>query len=697
MKRPSVTKSPAVADQQPIGYYSVMIRSNRIVASFFLILVGIVGAVTARGEDELQSALEQLAAGDTLAAIEQLERTDLKSIRDPQWFILLGALHRSRNTVVDRLKSQYVLERALQLFPNDPDVLQALGMTYFSQTFYPDAARCFRRAIEIDPDICVSKYKLGVTYYERWKLRVNAFVDDAAKARAWLKFTLECDSTNVDAAIRYVYSLYALDRVDEAVDASRHYSQVFPANPEFPLLVGTAAYDRDQSAEADSCYQVALTLMGEEELAAYTTLGRNILGYDDMGIYEDANEDERAVMDHAFWVVRDPDPTTDINERFLEHVYRTFRADLFFSHSKVHISWVKPQIRGWNTERGEISIKFGWPTDIHASYGGDRFESWTYVSPGQIHEFFFSDRFLNGNLQIPPSRSSKLAFARHEHRVTLFKPPAIPVNGAMDAMAFKDDDFQCSVYVAMQVNADSVLNNIDVSSLNEFHVRARFFDEDWVVERSAADTLRALDMAMVPGSQCRLFDVVTRHQMPFGRYNLACAFEDDGQMTLASFVGRTESDRLLGSAIITSDLVFLREGSEGSSIARRGEILPVNPWRAYAHGQPVRVYFEIYNLNVVGGRSRYRLTFGIHKDPEESPSAWNRLGRAVTGFVGIGGGDPEVTQTFERVGLEHDGRERIAIDIDSLEEGPYRLVVTVTDLHTGERTETGKNFVKVGL
>jgi hypothetical protein len=72
------------------------------------------------------------------------------------------------------------------------------------------------------------------------------------------------------------------------------------------------------------------------------------------------------------------------------------------------------------------------------------------------------------------------------------------------------------------------------------------------------------------------------------------------------------------------------------------------------------------------------------------------LGRAVTGVVGFGGGDPEVTQTFERAGPSHDEWERIAIDVGSLKEGSYRLVVTVTDLHTGKRTETGKNFVKVG-
>jgi hypothetical protein len=319
------------------------------------------------------------------------------------------------------------------------------------------------------------------------------------------------------------------------------------------------------------------------------------------------------------------------------------------------------------------------------------------MSPGQIHEFFFSDRFMNGNLQIPPSRSSKLVFARHQNRTTAYRPDAIAVNGVMDAVAFKDDEFQSSIYVVAQINADSVLDAVDLSSIEDFYVRSRFFDADWQAEHSAADTIRAFNLPMIPGSRYRLFDVVRRYPMPFGHYNVAFAFEDGGGVTSAVFVGHAQSTRLIGPATVASDLLFLRSGTEGASIVRGGEVLLANASCAYSQGQALGVYFEVYNLSVVEGRSQYRLTFNIHKDPEVPPSAWNRLGRTVTGFVGLTSSEPAVAQTFDRVGLDHDAQERIAIDIGSLAEGRYRLVVTITDLHTGGRTETGKNFVKVGV
>jgi GWxTD domain-containing protein len=647
-----------------------------------------------RGDQRVQKAMECLGAGDTLAAIDHFNHADLESIRDPQLFILHGRLLRSCGTIVDRLNSQYVLERAVQLFPDDPYVVQELGLTYFSQTFYPDAARAFLRAIEIDPGLCDAKHKLGVTHYERWKLRVNAYMDEAASARRWLKAAIECDPRNGDAATRYVYVLYALDRKDEAEKETRDNAARFPTMPEFPLLAGTIAYEKQQYAVADSCYRIALARMGDGEVEAYASLDRNLLGYDDMTVYEKASEDEQASIDHAFWVVRDFDPTTDINERFLEHVYRTFRADLYFSHSSVHVTWVKPQTRGWDTERGEISIKFGWPSDIHASHGGDRFESWTYVTFGQIHEFYFSDRFQNGKLQIPPNRSEKLVFARNQNQTTRYRPEATIVDGAMDAVVFKNDEFTSSVYVTMQINADSLLNSLDVENLQEFHARSRFFDEDWKVEHTTIDTIGVLDAAMISGSQHNLYDIVLHSQLPFSNYNLACAFEDNGRATIATFIGQCDAERFAGSDVRVSDLLYLRSVPGGTSIVRGGEVLPANPWRAYAPGQQLNVYFEIYNLDLSGGQSRYRLSFEIHDSPADPPSAWNRLGRAVSRFVGIDDGEPAVAQTFERVGENYDERERIAIDVGSLEEGRYRLIVTVTDLQNHEQDRSSKIFYK---
>lgn len=673
-----------------------MVRSGSCKSLFVLILLCLgIGAV--RGEEpRVGLALDALGAGDTLAAVDHLDHADLEAIGDPALFILHGRLLRSDGTIVGRLNSQYVLERAVQLFPEDPNVLQELGLTYFSQTFYSDAARCFERALEIDPGMCDAKYKLGVTHYERWKLRVNAYHDEAMAARRWLEAAVECDPGNDDAAVRYTYTLYALDRTDEADRCARECAARFPDMAEFPLLAGTIAYDDGRYAAADSCYRIALARMTEVELVAYTSLHRNVLGYDDMKVYDNVSDEEKARIDRSYWVVRDFDPTTDINERFLEHVYRTFRADLYFSHSSTHIAWVKPQTRGWDTERGEISIKFGWPDNIHASHGGTRFESWTYVTPGQVHEFFFNDRFLNGNLQIPPSRSEKLQYARHQNRVTHYRPSALVVGGAMDAVVFKDDNFSSSIYVTVQVDADSILNNIDPAALGVFHVRGRFFDEDWNVEHTVIDSVPAPGAPVVAGSDRDLYDVVLHSELPFGNYNLACAFEDTGHLAVATFIGQCDGERFADSKVLVSDLLFLRGAPGGTAIVRGDHRLPANPWRAYAHGQPLEVYFEIYNLDVSAGRSEYRLSFEIHESPADPPSAWNRLGRAVARFAGFDGGDPTVVQTFERTGQGYEERERIAIDVGTLDEGRYRLIVTVTDLHRGDRAQASKIFYKTG-
>lgn len=660
-------------------------------------LLAVYSAVLPAARDKgLEKVTEYLGAGDTLAAIYCLEHADLEGTRDPRWFILLGRLHRSRGTIVDRVKSQYVLERAVQLFPENPAVLQEMGLTYFSRTFYPDAARSFKRALEIDPGLCETRYKLGVTYYERWKLRVNAFFDDADEARAWLESAVGCDSSRCDAAVRYVNVLYALACDAEASDNSMIFARRFPAAPEFPLMIGVVAYERNQAALADSAFRAAVALMNEGEKAAYTSLHRNVLGYDDLAVYERAGEDERAVMNRAFWINGDPDPTNDLNERFLEHVYRTYRADLFFSHSRVHAAWTKPQIRGWNTERGEISIKFGWPDKIYATYGGDRQEHWTYVNGFDEHTFVFTDRFLNGNLQIPPDRSEKLVYARHENRVTTFKPLAALINGAMDVVVFKDDDLNASVYVAAQINADSVLNTVDLASFRRWHARTRFFDTSWNEAHATAETLGVADLPLVDGTQYRLFDVVSRHRMPFDDYLTAFAFEDDRKTVLAVFTGQSDGSRMIGDALALSDVLLLREGTTGASFVRRDELLLANPWKTYQTGQPLRAYFEIYNLSVTGGESRYRITYEIRDHPERPLNSWNKLGRWMAGVVGTRDGDPHVAQSYTRAGYGHDESEKISIDIDVLKGGRYRLIITVEDLNSGETAAVDKTFYKAG-
>ena len=84
-----------------------------VVASLVVAIVS--GTVTQAADERLEEALAALEAGDTLLAIYHLDRADLEAAGDPHWFMLHGRLLRSRGSIVDRLNSQYVLERAVLL------------------------------------------------------------------------------------------------------------------------------------------------------------------------------------------------------------------------------------------------------------------------------------------------------------------------------------------------------------------------------------------------------------------------------------------------------------------------------------------------------------------------------------------------------------------------------------------------------
>ena len=205
----------------------------------------------------------------------------------------------------------------------------------------------------------------------------------------------------------------------------------------------------------------------------------------------------------------------------------------------------------------------------------------------------------------------------------------------------------------------------------------------------------AFNVPRVQGTLFDLFDVAKQFRMPFDYYNIAFAFQDGAGEVISVLRCHSDGNHLITDDVITSDLLFLRDSADGATIVRGGKILHPNPWRIYGHGQRLRVYFEVYNLNVTGGRSEYRVTYEISGDPETPRRAWNRLGRAVAGLFGVGG-DPVAAQSFVRVGTSHSDQEQIAIDVDALKNGRHRLSVSIHDLRSGDKTVMRKNFFKVG-
>lgn len=95
---------------------------------------------------------------------------------------------------------------------------------------------------------------------------------------------------------------------------------------------------------------------------------------------------QRAI--YNYWLERDTDTTTAINEKLSEYKERISFANKYFSRGDI--------MPGWKTERGRVLLKYGFPTnrEIYRQRGEKKAaEEWQYDELYGGSYFFFIDRF----------------------------------------------------------------------------------------------------------------------------------------------------------------------------------------------------------------------------------------------------------------------------------------------------------------
>lgn len=89
---------------------------------------------------------------------------------------------------------------------------------------------------------------------------------------------------------------------------------------------------------------------------------------------------------YKFWQLRDPDPTTRINEKRDEFLKAIEYADTYFKYGNFK--------EGWRTERGRVLLKYGFPTrrDRTPAIGENRaYETWFFAEVQGGSYFHFVD------------------------------------------------------------------------------------------------------------------------------------------------------------------------------------------------------------------------------------------------------------------------------------------------------------------
>jgi GWxTD domain-containing protein len=460
------------------------------------------------------------------------------------------------------------------------------------------------------------------------------------------------------------------------------------------MLLGAIAYDDGRFDYAMAEFQRGLERMDYDLAHEYGDLFE-LLAYGERFRYEEALDPKRAVIERVYWIDRDPDPTTAINERRLEHFYRMFIADLYFS-------CFRPPIRGWRTERGAAIVKFGWPWNIERTLGDSwhsgRIERWYYVQRGKLRQFVFEDEYLSGNLRIPIYADSMVVVLRYGPRSSSYRTEAVSLPGAMDVAVFKDDEFSSTVYLAAMVDADSLRDTVNMGDVDYFYFRGAFFDGEWAADHRFADTLWTSEVPLASEGRARFYHIGRSVSLPFDSYHVACAFEDQFGTARALFKDTGDSFRFVKAELAVSDILFLSPPENRVlSFSRNGKALYPNPGRDYKNEQRLAVYFEVYGLGLTQRRTDYDVTFHIYEAREKLPSPWARFGRRLVDLAGFGDDrDPAVSQTIRRRGISHTAAEEMLINVDALDPGRYELAISIVDRISDETTHISAEFSKIG-
>src|SRR5690606_39106823 len=365
---------------------------------------------------------------------------------------------------------------------------------------------------------------------------------------------------------------------------------------------------------------------------------------------------DTAAFAEAFWQRRDPRLLSAQNERRLEHLARLALADLLFTEAH-------RDRRGWESARGEVAVRYGLPLReaSQLSLRDGRFTRWVYDD----FSLLFHDAFASGDADFWSSASGEDEFTR-AHSLMRRVPerfdyaPAHRVPFPFAAATFRGESGRTDVAVHLGVPGEPP----QALTLGAFLLA----DGAVVAEARRSVTRRTA-----------LPETVTLAARP-GAYTLAAEFER-GAAAVGFERAPLDVPDYAGRGLALSDLVLAHhveeaEAGDAGGFVRRGYRIAPAVEPVFSSAQPIHLYVEAYNLETVGGRSRYAVE--VRLEPE-APGGLAGLARRL-----LGADERGVAVEFEGEAAGADLGEYVVLDASRRAPGPYLLTLRLRDRASGE-------------
>ena len=616
---------------------------------------------------------------------------------------------------MDRVDLDYYFGNVVELFPDHYDAYFKLGVFYESLRYYDKAMKAYSRQIAVNPGHSITPARLA---YVAMRLK---------------------------SAGKKTYSL----------DELKEMAQTKPK--EYLPLLAEMHVERGDFAQAQAAFERYFQFLDPTEREYYQSLSL-VASVEVLSKIRVALGRSLTQLREVFWLEQDPTPTTQVNERRVEHYRR-----VHFARSNFAEGLEEWHGRGWD-RRGDVYIRLGHPdhqswsdylvfeTDekvakvknrlnmmaanaleevspskhVHgqsrSSYGfgvesetselrgvptfpiprrrsvmldgselGYKWESWIYAEIGGGIEITFLDPTGSGFFDfapIPPNSPNHALWSRmapetvvaqvvsHTPSIYVHDYGGDPLDLYMYTANFRASDRETAMEAYMGVPMAALTPSGD----SHLMVDREVVVYDRSLRPVFRDSVRMAEAISGQAEKGTLMVDQVRAALSPGQYLLGTQVRDPVSRKVQVHKTYVAVSSFRGEALALSDLELagqIVEVGEQAGKFQKGDLRVVPlPSKIFAKGQPVYLYYEIYNLSRDAfGQTSYRVEYRLKG--VQGMGVIRGLGRLLSQTPRADG----VQISYEHTGTATSEPLYIALDVPENSKEQLEIEVVVTDLN----------------
>ena len=478
--------------------------------------------------------------------------------------------------------------------------------------------------------------------------------------------------------------------------------EITPHNKDVHLNLGLLYYEASELDSSSMEYKKAIEEMSSDEKEDFLVNSVKILLKPILGDKLD-KIGKRQLEEYIklYWNFSDPLILTNYNERILEHYSRVAYANLRFSIPKHNI-------KGWQTDRGQIVIRYGIPktrTILRADLGkGIKTHIWKYNKKTFA---FISSRTIKNPLLAESGESKywddseQLAkdFIKTDPSdyTPKFEGPTFTAPNA--SYQFKDltRTKLTDLFISYAIKPETIPDN--KKDIPYKYSSGIFFLDSYFNKlgeyKSDMDYLSRRNKISTPDSGSLFVNTDELVANPDSG-NLAFEIIRDKDKGVAAYHGKFKLRNFNSSSPEVSNIVLASKVDADSGISGRinrkdYSVLP-NPTGIFSENQNLYIYYEVYDLaKNEKGLTDFQQTIILKKKGEEGISIGKLVG-SVMKFFNDSDNEQQIGLTSQYQTNDKNSQIYLQIDMSDYDPGNYLLTVKIKDNITGKEKEQSVNL-----